>query len=81
MKENVAKKDVRGICNKNGMYKCNKDAMNDSERVLCTKCVVNCQKRQGKVSVNVRGAKNADILQWGQVGKSCESGGSDDDGN
>ena len=37
MKENTAEKDVRGICNKNGMYKCNKDAMNDSERVLCTK--------------------------------------------
>ena len=42
MEENTAEKDARGICNKNGMYKCNKDAMNDSERVLCTKCAVNC---------------------------------------
>ena len=78
MKENAAEKNARGICNKNGMYKCNKDAMNDSERVLCTKCVVNCQKRQGKVSVNVRGAENAEMLQWGQVG---ESGGSNNDRN
>ena len=44
-REDVTQKEARGKHNENGMYKCNKDnVMNDLERELCTKCVVNYQK-------------------------------------
>ena len=63
-REDATQKEARGKHNENGMYKCNKDdAMNDPERELCTKCVVNYQKRLGIVNVNVRDAKNAETMQ------------------
>ena len=63
-REDMTQKEARGKHNKNGIYKCNKDdAMNDPERELCTKCVVNYRKRLGIVNVNVRDAKNAETMQ------------------